>query len=406
MPIYIWEGKNRKGETKKGEMEASTEDVVRSSLARQKITPVKIKKKPKDLFENVALFQPKVTETDVIIFCRQFSTMIDAGLPLVQCLEILFNQQENTTFKKIIKEIKEAVESGETLAEAMKKHPKAFDSLFVNMVAAGEAGGILDVILRRLAAYMEKTAKLKRQVKGAMIYPSVTLAIALIVVVVILVFVIPVFQEMFEGMGQALPVPTLIVVNLSKFFKQNIIWIIIAAGLFIYAFKRFYATEKGRGIMDRLFLRMPVIGILIRKVAVSKFTRTMGTLLASGVSILEGLDIVARTAGNKVVEESIHDVRTGISEGRTMAEPLFESGVFPPMVCSMIAVGESTGALDIMLEKIADFYEEEVDQAVENLTALIEPFMLVFLGTVIGGLVVSMYLPVFKMAGAISGDGK
>jgi len=401
MPIYLWEGKNRKGETRKGEMEASTEDVVRASLVRQKITPDKIKKKPKDLFENVALFQPKVTEQDIIIFSRQFSTMIDAGLPLIQCLEILHNQQENSTFKKIIKNIKESVESGETLAEAMKKHPKAFDALFVNMVAAGEAGGILDVILRRLAAYMEKTAKLKRQVKGAMIYPAVTLAIAVIVVIVILVFVIPVFEEMFSQMDKALPTPTLIVVNISRFTKNNFPYMIIATILFIFAFKRFYATEKGRSVMDRFFLRLPVVGILIRKVAVSKFTRTMGTLLASGVSILEGLDIVARTAGNKVIEESIYDVRSGISEGRTMAEPLFESGVFPSMVCSMIAVGESTGALDTMLEKIADFYEEEVDQAVENLTALIEPFMLVFLGTTIGGLVVSMYLPIFKMAGGV-----
>lgn len=401
MSIYLWEGKNRKGETRKGEMEAASEEAVRANLIRQKISPDKIKKKPKDLFENVALFQPKVTEQDIIIFSRQFSTMIDAGLPLVQCLEILHNQQENSTFKKIIKSIKESVESGETLAEAMKKHPKAFDSLFVNMIAAGEAGGILDVILRRLAAYMEKTARLKRQVKGAMIYPSVTLAIAVLVVVVILVFVIPVFEEMFSQMDKALPTPTLIVVNMSRFTQNNYYYMIGALIIFIFAFKRFYATEKGRGIMDRFFLRIPVIGILIRKVAVSKFTRTMSTLLASGVSILEGLDIVARTAGNKVVEESIYDVRSGISEGRTMAEPLFESGVFPPMVCSMIAVGESTGALDVMLEKIADFYEEEVDQAVENLTALIEPFMLVFLGTTIGGLVVSMYLPIFQMAGGV-----
>lgn len=401
MTLYIWEGKNRKGETRKGEMEASSEDVVRANLIRQKITPEKVRSKPKDLFENIEIFQPGVTEQDIIIFCRQFSTMIDAGLPLVQCLEILHNQQDNTTFKKILKNVKETVESGETLAEAMKKHPKAFDSLFVNMIAAGEAGGILDVILRRLAAYMEKTAKLKKQVKGAMIYPSVTLGIAIIVVIVILVFVIPVFEDMFAQMEKALPTPTMVVVTMSRFTKNNWYFIAGAIGLFIFAFKRFYATEKGRSVMDRLFLRLPVIGILIRKVAVSKFTRTMGTLLASGVSILEGLDIVARTSGNKVIEESIYDVRSGISEGRTMAEPLFESGVFPPMVCSMIAVGESTGALDTMLEKIADFYEEEVDQAVENLTALIEPFMLVFLGVTIGGLVISMYLPIFQMAGGV-----
>ena len=402
MTLYLWEGKNKKNEVRKGEMEAPDEAAVKASLYRQKITPVKIKKKPKDLFENVSLFQPKVTEKDVIIFCRQFSTMIDAGLPIIQCLDILHSQQENPVFKKKIKTIKDSVESGETFADALKKFPELFDDLFVNMIAAGEAGGILDTILRRLSAYMEKASKLKSQVKGAMTYPVITLIIALVVVSVILVFVIPVFQDMFAGLGSDLPAMTKMVVAASNFIKGNILYIIIGVGLFIFAMKRFLKTPKGRELFDDLILRSPVFGILLRKVAVAKFTTTMGTMMASGVSILDALDIVAKTAGNKTIEKAIYKVRAAIAEGRTMAEPLEESGVFPSMVCSMIAVGESTGALDTMLGKIGEFYDEEVDQAVENLTAMIEPFMLVFLGVVIGGLVVSMYLPIFKMAGAVS----
>jgi type IV pilus assembly protein PilC len=401
MPVYQWVGTNRKNETRKGEMEAANEAIVRSNLVRLKITPNKIKKKPKDLFENVSWLQPKVKEKDIILFARQFSTMIDAGLPIIQCLEILFTQQGNKTFKRMIKEIKEQVEGGATLAEALKRFPKHFDDLFVNMISAGEAGGILDAILRRLAAYMEKAAKLKAQVKGAMTYPIVTLIIAIVVLGIILVFVIPVFEEMFADFGGELPVPTQIVVTASEIVKSKIVYIII--GIFILGFtlRKFYATEKGQEIADDLVLKFPVFGELLRKVAVAKFTRTMGTMLASGVAILEALDIVAKTAGNRTVERAIYDVRSGIAEGRTMADPLAESGVFPAMVCQMISVGESTGALDAMLEKIADFYDEEVDQAVDNLTSLIEPFMLVFLGITIGGLVVAMYLPIFKMAGAL-----
>ena len=401
MPIYLWQGKNRKNETKKGEMEAADEDTVRAHLSRLKIIPTKIKPKPKDIFENIAFLQPKVQTSDIMLFARQFSTMIDAGLPIIQCLEILLNQQENVSFKKMLKDIKETVEGGATLADALKKYPQHFDNLFVNMVAAGEAGGILDTILRRLSAYMEKAAKLKSQIKGAMVYPIVTMIIALVVVAVILIFVIPVFEEMFATMGGSLPTPTQIVVNVSEFAQHNVHYVIGAIILSVIAFKKLYGTEKGRAFFDSLSLKLPIFGVLLRKVAVAKFTRTMGTMLSSGVAILEALDIVAKTAGNKTIEDSIYKVRSGISEGRTMADPLSESGVFPPMVCQMIAVGESTGALDSMLEKIADFYDEEVDQAVENLTALIEPFMLVFLGTVIGGLVVSMYLPVFKMAGGL-----
>jgi len=401
MPVYQWIGKNRSNKVEEGEMEAQSEEAVRASLVRQKITPSRIKQKPKDLFESIQFLQPKVKEADVILFARQFSTMIDAGLPIIQCLDILYSQQKNTTFKKMLKQIKESVEGGATLAEALKKFPKHFDDLFVNMIAAGEAGGILDAILRRLAAYMEKAARLKAKVKGAMTYPLVTLAIAIIVLAVILVFVIPVFEEMFADFGSELPAPTQFVVAMSDLVKSKILYLIGAGILFMIAYKKYYATEKGRDMVDALVLKLPVFGMLLRKVAVAKFTRTMGTMLSSGVAILEALDIVAKTSGNRTIEKAIYNVRSGIAEGRTMADPLNESGVFPPMVCQMISVGESTGALDAMLEKIADFYDEEVDQAVDNMTALIEPIMLVFLGVTIGGLVIAMYLPIFKMAGAI-----
>jgi type IV pilus assembly protein PilC len=401
MPVYFWKGKDRHDKTKKGEMEAPSEDVVRSELTRRKITSAKIKKKPKDLFENVSFMQPKVKQADIIIFCRQFSTMIDAGLPIIQCLDILYAQNDNKTFKKMLKEVKANVESGQTLSEALKKYPKQFDDLFVNMIAAGEAGGILDSILRRLSAYLEKAAKLKSKIKGGMTYPIVTIVIAIVVVAIIMVFVIPVFEEMFSSMGSALPAATQLVVNLSRAIKSNILYIIGAVIVAFFAIRRFYKTEKGKILIDDFLLKLPLFGQLIRKAAVAKFTRTMGTMLTSGVAILDALEIVARTAGNKTIEKAVFDTRTAIAEGRTMSDPLSESGVFPSMVCQMIAVGESTGALDAMLTKIADFYEEEVDQAVENLTSLIEPFMIVFLGVVIGGLVVSMYLPIFKMAGAL-----
>jgi len=403
MPVYQWKGEDRKGTAQKGEIEAPNEAAVRMQLRRMQIRPAKIKKKPKDLFENVSFMQPKVQTSDVVVFARQFATMINAGLPLIQSLDILQSQQENKVFQKSIKDIKESVEGGSTLADALKKYPKIFDDLFVNMVAAGEIGGILDTILDRLSAYMEKAIKLKRQVKGAMTYPIIVLCIAVLVVGVILVFVIPVFEKMFADFGGALPAPTQIVVGLSNFTKGNIHYMIGSVIALIIVFKRFYATEKGRVLVDDIMLKLPVFGSLLRKVAVAKFTRTMGTMISSGVPILEALDIVAKTAGNKTVEAAIYKVRSGITEGRTMAEPLGESGVFPSMVVQMVAVGESTGALDSMLEKIADFYDDEVDQAVENLTAMIEPFMMVFLGITIGGLVVSMYLPIFKMAGMVGG---
>ena len=401
MPLYLWEGKDRKNQVQKGEMQATGEDVVRANLSRMKIVPTKVKAKPKDLFENVAFLQPKVKQHDIIIFARQFSTMIDAGLPILQCLDILHSQQENKTFQKIIKQIKDSVEGGSTFADSLKRFPKQFDDLFVNMISAGEAGGILDTILKRLAGYLEKSAALKGKVKGALTYPVIVLLISILVTAVILIWVIPVFQEMFASLGGVLPAPTRVVIALSDFMQNNILYIIVAIGIFIFAFKKYYNTEGGQKVVDDLLLKAPIFGILLRKVAVAKFTRTMGTMLTSGVPILSAMDIVARTAGNKTIETAIYRVRGAISEGRTMADPLSETGVFPSMVCSMIAVGESTGALDSMLGKIADFYDEEVDQAVENLTAMIEPFMMVFLGVVVGGLLIAMYLPIFTMAGQI-----
>jgi len=401
MTIFLWEGKDIKGTVQKGEFEAENELTIRSMLNRRRITPTKIKKKPKDLFENISFLQPQVKQSDIILFCRQFSTMIDAGLPIIQCLEILHGQEENKTFKKVLKNIKDSVEGGQTFAQALEKFPEHFDDLFVSMIAAGEAGGILDTILRRLSAYLEKNARLVGKIKGAMTYPIVTMCIAIAVTAIILVFVIPVFEEMFSSLGGALPLPTQIVVSLSRFMKGNFFFILGALVIFFFGIKKLLATEKGRALWDATSLKLPVVGMLLRKANVAKFTRTMGTMLSSGVAILDALQIVAKTAGNMTIEAAIYTVRSAISEGRTMAEPLSETGVFPAMVCQMIAVGESTGALDNMLGKIADFYDEEVDQAVDNMTSLIEPIMLVFLGIVIGGLVVSMYLPIFKIAGTI-----
>jgi type IV pilus assembly protein PilC len=329
--------------------------------------------------------------------------MIDAGLPLVQCLEILHGQQDNRTFKSILKQVKEDVEEGSTFADALKKHPSVFDDLFVNLVAAGEIGGILDIILNRLASYIEKAAKLKKRVKGAMTYPIVVMAVAVLVVAVILIFVIPVFQQMFADFGRALPVPTQIVVSASQFAKSYILYMVVGAAVLIFLFRRFYRTERGCWLVDSLVLKLPIFGMLIRKVAVAKFTRTLGTMISSGVPILDSLEIVAATSGNKPIEAAIRETRQSISEGRTIAEPLADSEIFPSMVVQMISVGEATGALDTMLGKIADFYDDEVDAAVDALTSMLEPFMMVFLGGTIGGLVVAMYLPIFQMAGAVAG---
>ena len=401
MPVYKWVAETRKGRTIKGELEAANENLAQIRLKRRNLTIKKIKLKPKDLFENVAFMQPKITSKDIVIFTRQFSTMIDAGLPLVQGLTILAEQADNKTFKVVLERINRDVEGGSSLAEALKKHPKVFDNLFVNLVAAGEIGGILDVILQRLAAYIEKSEKLKAQIKGALTYPIVVIAIAVLVISVILIFVIPVFEDMFRGMGSALPTPTQMVVNMSRFLKGNIHFIIIAFVAAGFLFKKYRNSTGGRKKTDALALKLPVFGTMLKKVAVARFTRTLGTMISSGVPILDALEIVAKTSGNVVLEEVIFEVRSSIAEGQTIAEPLSEANIFPSMVVQMISVGEATGALDTMLGKIADFYDDEVDASVDALTSMLEPLLMVFLGGSIGGLVIAMYLPIFKMAAAM-----
>lgn len=397
MPVYIWKGKNSYGDKRSGQYEANDEAGVYSYLKKLRITPTSVKAKPKDVLGGIGFFQPKVTGRDVVIFTRQLSTMIDAGLPLVQSLEILANQQENLTFKRVLREIKADVETGTTFAEAMKRHPQVFDNLFCNMIEAGEIGGILDTILGRLAAFMEKSMNLKKKVKGAFTYPAICVCISVVILGVILIFVVPTFEKMFADFNAALPVPTQIVVAMSKFVQHQILYMIGIVVVAVFAFKKYYKTDAGNRRVDALSLKAPVFGDLILKVAVAKFTRTLGTMLQSGVPILDALKVVGRTAGNRVIETAVFRVAESISEGRSIAEPLEETGVFPNMVVQMISVGESTGALDAMLSKIADFYDDEVDQAVENLTAMIEPFMMVFLGGMVGALVVSMYLPIFQM---------
>ncbi len=401
MPVYVWKGKNSYGEKRKGELDAPDQASALAQVKRLRISNPVVKEKPKDLLANISIFKPKVSGKDIVIFTRQLSTMINAGLPLVQGIEILEKQQSNPTFRTALGEIRQDVEAGSTLADSMRKKPKVFDNLFTNMIEAGETGGILDTILGRLATFMEKSMALKKKIKGAMTYPTICLAISLLILVIILVFVVPVFSKMFEDFGSTLPVPTQIVVNLSDFFKNNIMYIVMALFIVVMIIKKIYGTEKGRLSIDKGLLHAPVVGILLRKVAVAKFTRTLSTMLQSGVPILEALQVVAKTAGNKVIEKAVFRVGDSIAEGRPIAEPLEECGVFPNMVVQMINVGETVGALDAMLEKIADFYDEEVDQAVENLTAMIEPFMMVFLGGMIGGLVVAMYLPIFKIASVV-----
>jgi type IV pilus assembly protein PilC len=385
-------------------MEAASEAVVTANLRRQGIQVNKVKAKSglnADI--NIKFLKPKIKLKDLVVFTRQFATMIDAGLPLVQCLDILSSQQDNPTFKEVLLKVKEDVESGSTFAEALAKHPKAFNELYVNLVAAGEVGGILDTILSRLATYIEKAQKLRKQVKSAMTYPATIVGIALVVIAVILIFVIPAFEKMFQDFGGALPLPTQIVIKLSNFIQDYFLLIIVAIFILIFAFKKIYNSQKGRELFDNWALKLPIFGILIRKVAVAKFARTMSTMISSGVPILDGLEIVRKTAGNKTVEKAIANVRQSISEGRTIAEPLKASGVFPPMVCQMIEVGEQAGALDTMLSKIADFYDDEVDESVNALTSMMEPLLMLFLGVTVGGLVIAMYLPIFKLAGTVGG---
>ncbi len=402
MPKFNWEARSKTGSVQKGVMEAANQALVDAQLKKYGFTGITIKEEKKGI--KIGGFgAKKVSTKDLVVFTRQFATMIDSGLPLVQCLDILSGQQENPTFKAVLAKVKEDVESGSTFADALGKHPKVFDNLYVNLVAAGEVGGILDTILSRLAAYIEKAMKLTKQVKGAMVYPITIMSIAVVVVGVILVFVIPTFAKMFKDFGGELPAPTKIVIALSAFIQRYILVMIGAAFLIKFLFSKYYATPKGRKTVDALALKAPIAGPLIRKVAVAKFTRTLGTMISSGVPIMDALEIVAKTSGNKIVEEAIYKVRQSISEGRTMAEPLAECGVFPPMVVQMISVGEATGAMDTMLNKIADFYDDEVDDAVGNMTAMMEPMLMVFLGTTVGGLVVAMYLPIFKLAGAVGG---
>ena len=405
MAVFRWEGVSGRGERLAGEMEAPTRDAVLLRLRSQRIQaiPERIKEKGKGFERELKIpgFGESIKSRDIVIFTRQLATMIDAGLPIVQCLDVLATQSPNKKLRGVVRQLKEEVEAGSTFTDALRKHPKLFDDLFVNMVAAGEVGGILDNILHRLAGYMEKAMKLKSKIKGAMIYPATIVTVAVGVTAVLLIFVIPVFAELFSSFGQALPAPTQFVINLSNFtiaYFKYIALVVIAA---VVVCRQFYKTEAGRLTFDEIFLQLPVFGDLIRKSAVARFTRTLSTLVSSGVPILDALAITARTAGNKVVERAVLQTRVSISEGRTIAEPLTQSKVFPPMVCQMIAVGETTGALDAMLQKIADFYEEEVDNAVANLTALMEPLVILFLGVVIGGLVISMYLPIFKLGSVI-----
>jgi len=401
MPIFTYVGKSKRGRVLKGELEAVDERIARIQLKRKNINVTKLKKKPKDIFEGLSFMQPKVTKKDLVIFTRQFSTMIDAGLPLVQGLNILAEQMENKTFKGMLKQVTKDVEGGSTLADALNKHPKVFDALFVNLVAAGEVGGILDTILQRLAAYIEKAEKLKSKVKGAVVYPVAVLIIGVLVMIVIMVFVIPVFQEMFSSLGSGLPALTQLVINVSDFTTGNIHFMIGGLIVAIWGFRRYRGTTSGKRNIDILLLKMPIFGELIRKVAVARFTRTLGTMISSGVPILDALEITAKTSGNAVIEEVIYDARSSIAEGQTIADPLSESDIFPGMVTQMISVGESTGALDAMLEKIANFYDDEVDAAVSALTALMEPLMMMLLAGVLGPIVIAMYLPIFQMASAM-----
>lgn len=396
---FIYEARARSGEVKNGVIEAESPEAVEEKLKLQLLTPVSIKKQPKQLSFS---FGSGVKTSDIVIFTRLFATMIDAGLPIVQCLDILSSQAENKAFGKILGQVKASVEGGLTLSDALKRHPRIFDQLFVNLVAAGEVGGILDTILQRLSQYMEKATKLRRRVKGAMTYPIAVLGISALVVVVLLTKVIPVFEKMFKEFGGGkLPAPTQFVIDISHAMIEYLPYIIVTLVGSVFAWRWAMRTKKGRRTFDQVVLKLPVLGAVIRKVVVARFTRTMGTLLASGVPILEAMDIVGKTAGNTIVQEGLNYTRTKISEGKDMATPLMETALMPPMVVQMIAVGEQTGALDNMLNKIADFYEEEVDVAVASMTSLLEPMIMVVLGTVIGGLVLAMYMPVFEMAGNV-----
>ncbi len=399
MGTFTYTARAFNGDLRTATIDAPSRDDVIAQLRKQRLSVVKIDQDAST--KKAGRFGKPIKTRDVVIFTRQFSTMINSGLPLVQALTILAEQTDNKSLAEVTKKVVFDVESGNTVADALSKHPKAFTNLYVNMVAAGEAGGILDTILMRLATFLEKNDALVRKVKGAMIYPTVIMSVAAIAIIVLLLFVIPVFESMFASVGQALPLPTRIVIGASRFLKSY--WWVVFGGAAGAAFllRRYYASSSGKLVIDRLMLKMPVLGDVLRKSAVSRFTRTLGTLISSGVSILEGLEITAKTAGNRVIQDAIMASRASIAGGDTIAQPLQKSKVFPPMVISMIAVGEQTGGLDEMLSKIADFYDEEVDAAVSNLLSLLEPIMIVFLGVVVGGMVVAMYLPIFDMINAV-----
>jgi len=401
MPVFTYKGTNRAGTSVAGEMSASSKNELQTLLRRQQITPTRVSEKGKEF--NLPTFGGGVNSKELAIFTRQFSVMIDAGLPLVQCLEILASQQENKTFQKVLTGVRGSVEGGSTLSAAMKQYPKVYDPLYSNMVEAGETGGILDTILQRLSTYIEKNVKLKAAVKSALIYPVGVLSIAGLFITLLLWKVLPIFATLFAGLGVDLPLPTKIVIAMSH-FVGSIFGFLIVVGIVagIFGLKIWYGTPGGRYALDATVLRIPVIGILMRKIAVARFTRTLGTLISSGVPILEGLDITAKTSGNAVVERALTKVRKSLEEGKSLTEPLKESDVFPGMVTQMIAVGEQTGAMDAMLQKIADFYEDEVDVAVKDLLTALEPIMIVFLGVVVGGVVISMYLPLFSLIGKLS----
>jgi type IV pilus assembly protein PilC len=405
MPVFKWQGVSPKGETVKGEMEAASREAVIIRLRTQRIQPVpaQIKEKNKGLEFEIRLptIGSPVKQKDIVVFTRQFATMINAGLPIMQCLSILASQSDNKHFRKVIGEVKDDVESGSTLAEATRKHPGVFSDLYTSLVQAGEIGGILDVILQRLATYLEKAAQLKAKIKGAMIYPACIVSVAVLVTAVLLIWVIPVFGQVFSEFGSKLPGPTRFVMAISDIFVANFVYIAMAPVLLAIGLRYAYKTEGGRMAIDRALLKIPVFGALLRKAAVARFTRTLSTLVSSGVPILDSLQITSRTTGNRVVEEAIVNARSSIASGRTISDPLIESKVFPPMVCQMISVGETTGALDAMLGKIADFYDDEVDNMVANLMSLLEPMVIMFLGVVIGGLVIAMYLPIFRLGSVI-----
>lgn len=401
MPTFIWEGRTRAGELRKGEMEADDEQALATALRRQQITLQRAKKKSKEIKIQIP-FLSGVKSKDLVVFARQFATMIDAGLPLVQCLDILGNTSQNERFSKVLLDVKGSVEGGETFSKALSLHPKVFDSLFVNLVAAGEAGGILDTIMNRLAIFLEKSQKLKRRIKSAMIYPIAILIITALILTVLMVKVIPTFEKMFKDFGAgSLPAPTAFLIAISHGFVENMHFVVLGSILIVVGFIAFLRWPRGRYMWDSLLLGLPIFGVLIRKAVVARFSRTLGTLLSSGVPILDAMDIVAKTAGNKVVERAVYFSRDRIAEGKDMVGPLGDSKVFPSMVIQMIGVGEQTGALDSMLQKVADFYEDEVDVAVEGLTSLLEPAMMVILGGIVGGVIIAMYLPIFSLAGNI-----